>query len=186
MDPNVLKPMVDIVAPFANEGAKRLFRSEEAGPAKLTDALLEKLVKVISDSDMKTIAEHLERRSRYIGLRKLFNFEGCMRLALDLAREIPEEKQQPADEDWFALWFSAVENVSEETMQTLWARAFAQKVNSDGPDVSLRAIDSLRLMQRKDVVSFSRFCQVYQQLGYIFINSNMVMKDLFYPHNLMI
>ena len=59
--------------------------------------------------------------------------------------------------DWFVRFYESVGNVSDEEMQDLWAKILAGEVD-DSASFSLRTIDILRNMSKKDAELFALVC----------------------------
>lgn len=71
--------------------------------------------------------------------------------------EKKDKERQPYDFDWFVRFFEAAGNVSDETMQNLWARILAGEI-AQPSSFSLRVIDILRNMSKKDAELFVKVC----------------------------
>lgn len=112
------------------------------------------------------------------------NFEHVASLALDLASSRPAETRRSIDEDWFLRWFEAAEEVSESTVQMLWAHAFDQQADETKRKLSLRAIDTLRLMERRDVLNFRRAVDIYESLGIVTVSSIRILQAMMGGHDL--
>jgi hypothetical protein len=78
-------------------------------------------------------------------------------------RELPDAvSDQPVDEDWVAQFFNHCQDVSNEQMQTVWARLLAGEVAKPG-SFSLRTLGLVRVMDKDDANTFTRFCSVVWQ-----------------------
>lgn len=62
------------------------------------------------------------------------------------------------DEDWISDFFSKCRRVSNEDMQSLWARLLAGEANKPG-SVSKRTVDFVAAMDRSDAEIFTRLCR---------------------------
>lgn len=60
--------------------------------------------------------------------------------------------------DWLIRYYEAVGNISDESMQDLWAKILAGEVDSPS-SYSLKTIDTLRNMRRCDVELFTHICK---------------------------
>lgn len=76
---------------------------------------------------------------------------------------VSEEK--PGD-DWVTRFFNTVEDITEDTMQNLWAQILAGEVKRPRT-FSLRTLDVLRNMTKEDAELFSRTVSSYCYDGYI-------------------
>lgn len=61
------------------------------------------------------------------------------------------------DPDWTARFFDSVQDVSSEDMQKIWARILSGEVENPGR-TSLRTLDTLRNMTKRDAEMFSDAC----------------------------
>ncbi len=178
------KAVADLIKPITDPLAKRLVDGPSNPGSIVTAALEERLAQVIRDTDLGELSDRMQRRAKYMSIRKQLGFENAVALALELASRTQREKRRTVDEDWFAKWAEAVEDVSDELVQSLWAQAFARQADSDSRRISLRALESLRLMERQDAVNFMRASEVLHAMGYVFANSNDVLERIMRPDNL--
>lgn len=80
-------------------------------------------------------------------------------------RELPETANVDAlEEDWVAHFFRQCEMVSDEQMQTLWARLLAGEATNPG-SYSKRTVDFVASMDRRDAEIFSRLRQFSWHVG---------------------
>ena len=69
-------------------------------------------------------------------------------------KEVPNHEPDP---DWTARFFDSVQDVSSEEMQKIWARILSGEVENPGR-TSLRTLDTLRNMTKRDAEMFSEAC----------------------------
>ena len=69
-------------------------------------------------------------------------------------KEVPNHEPDP---DWTARFFDSVQDVSSEEMQKIWARILSGEVENPGR-TSLRTLDTLRNMTKRDAEMFSDTC----------------------------
>lgn len=67
------------------------------------------------------------------------------------------EVKEPYDFDWFVRFYEAVGNISDETMQNLWAKILAGEV-AQPSSFSLKTIDVIKNMSKKDAELFTKVC----------------------------
>ena len=72
------------------------------------------------------------------------------------------------DFDWYVRFYQASGNVSDETMQDLWAKLLAGEVSKPST-YSFKTIDVLRNLSKKDAELFQRVC------SYSFCNANQIL-----------
>lgn len=69
----------------------------------------------------------------------------------------PAADETPVDPDWTAEFVNSAQDVSDEEMQSLWARILAGEV-AQGDSFSRRTLAAVRVMSRQDAARFTRFC----------------------------
>ena len=69
-------------------------------------------------------------------------------------KEVPNHEPDP---DWTARFFDCVQDVSSEDMQKIWAKILSGEVETPGR-TSLRTLDTLRNMTKKDADMFRDVC----------------------------
>lgn len=77
------------------------------------------------------------------------------------------DKTTNHDFDWYVRFYQAAGNVSDETMQVLWAKLLAGEVSKPST-YSFKTIDVLRNLSRKDAELFQKVC------SYSFCNANQI------------
>jgi hypothetical protein len=106
---------------------------------------------------LQDIQDRAEERVKRQEAKRQKNLEA---IAAQAARELPGTvSDQPVDEDWIAQFFNHCQDVSNEQMQTIWARILAREVTKPG-SFSLRALALVRVMDKDDANTFTRFCSV--------------------------
>jgi hypothetical protein len=74
---------------------------------------------------------------------------------------------KPVEKDWVARFIDDGQDVSDEEMQSIWARILAGEVCKPG-SFSLRTLAVVRTMSKKDAELFTRFCSIvweWDELG---------------------
>lgn len=94
----------------------------------------------------------------YTEYYKANNFLMVAKKADNYYKEHPRiEEQGMYDFDWFVRFFEAVGNVSDETMQNLWAKILAGEIARPST-FSLKAIDVMRNLSKRDAELFIKVC----------------------------
>ena len=112
-----------------------------------------------------------------LALEHQINLEQISRKAIDEAAEEKESDfdPEPLNKDWFSQWRNRAQDVSDEDMQLLWARALKGEAKKKG-SFSLHTLDFLSRMSREDAEKLA--C-----LGQFVCDGDMVCKgsedDLF-------
>lgn len=178
------KAVADMIKPVTDPLAKRLIDGPANPGLIVTAALEERLAEVLRNADLGQLADRMQRRAKYVSTRKQLGYENAVALALELASHTSKENLRTIEGDWFAKWSEAVEDVSDELVQGLWAQAFARQTDAGSRRISLRALETLRLMERQDVLNFVRATDVLSAMGYVFVNSNDVLERVMRPDDL--
>ena len=121
------------------------------------------------------------------GIAQSIEFQGRKRLAnaravLEAAAEELGDKEvddRDPDPDWTARFFDCVQDVSSEDLRKMWARILAGEVESPGR-TSLRTLETLRNMTKRDAEMFKDICDFVLLEGDIFHNDSV---DRFTPLN---
>ena len=79
------------------------------------------------------------------------------------------------DPDWTARYINSVQDVSSEDLRKIWAKILAGEVESPGR-TSLRTLDTLRNMTKRDAEMFSDICPFIIGDGFVFYDNSV--KDL--------
>jgi uncharacterized repeat protein (TIGR03899 family) len=109
---------------------------------------------------LRDIADRWEERVRKREARRQKNIESIIGRAVP---ELPDAvSDKPVDEDWVAQFFGNCEDISNEQMQTVWARILAGEVARPG-SFSLRTLAVVRVMSKLDANTFTRFCSTVWQ-----------------------
>lgn len=111
------------------------------------------------------------RRIEFQERKRLSNISGVVRDAADELGDKEVSDHQP-DPDWTARFFDGVQDVSSEDMQKIWARILAGEVESPGR-TSLRTLDTLRNMTKRDAEIFGRVCDFVINGDLVFYNESV-------------
>jgi hypothetical protein len=75
-------------------------------------------------------------------------------------RELPPTASgAPVDEDWVAQFLDHCQDVSNEQMQSVWAKILAGEVTAPG-SFSLRTLAAVKLLSPNEANAFTRFCSL--------------------------
>lgn len=128
----------------------------------------------IKAGQFEKITEELltDGKMTYSELYNMTNFLNIAKKADEEFKKLPNSKvhyENGRNFDWYMRFYDAVGTVSDEEMQTLWAKVLAGEINEPGT-FSLRSIDCLRNLRKEDALLFSRAYQACIILkGSIFI-----------------
>lgn len=94
----------------------------------------------------------------YTEYYKANNFLNVAKKADSYYREHPKlEEKGTYDFDWFVRFFEAAGNVSDDTMQNLWAKILAGEI-AHPSTFSLKTIDVMRNLSKRDAELFIKVC----------------------------
>ena len=114
------------------------------------------------DITPQDIAQSIEFQAR----KRLANSGAVLEAAADELGYKEVDDHEP-DPDWTARFFDCVQDVSSEDMQKLWAKVLAGEVESPGR-TSLRTLDTLRNMTKRDAEMFRDICQFIMGNDFLF------------------
>ena len=114
----------------------------------------------IKAGQFKEVANDLlmSGKMTYTEYYKANNFLAVAKKADSYYQEHPRtEEPRMYDFDWFVRFFEAVGNVSDETMQNLWAKILAGEIARPST-FSLKTIDVMRNLSKQDAELFIKVC----------------------------
>ena len=127
------------------------------------------------DADVRGTVEVTRRdivqRVEYQERKRLANVRSVVEDAADELgdKEVPDHESDP---DWTARFFNEVQDVSSEDMQKIWAKILAGEVESPGR-TSLRTLDTLRDMTKKDAKMFTDICDFVIGNDFVFYDDSI-------------
>lgn len=104
------------------------------------------------DITPQDIAQSIE----FQGRKRLVNARAVLEAAADELGDKEVDDHEP-DPDWNARYFGYVQDISSHDLQKIWAKILAGEVESPGR-TSLRTLDTLRNMTKRDAEMFSEVC----------------------------
>lgn len=128
----------------------------------------------IKNGQFKEVADSLLKAGKmtYVEYYQASNFLEVAKKADKYYSEIHHDNNNANyDFDWFVRFYEAVGNISDEVMQELWAKLLAGEV-AEPSSFSLKTIDVLRNLSKKDAELFSLICS----------HSVMARDQNFLPH----
>ena len=114
----------------------------------------------IKTGQFKEVADDLlaSGKMTYTEYYKANNFLTVAKKADGYYKEHPRlEEKDTYDFDWFMRFFEAVGNVSDETMQNLWAKILAGEI-AQPSTFSLKTVDVMRNLSKRDAELFIKVC----------------------------
>lgn len=103
------------------------------------------------------IEERMIKRERFNHLRKQANLEAIVEKSLKYCSE--HEAASKADPDWFSNFVELAENISNTTMQDLWAKILAGEVSNPG-SFSIKALQTFKNLTIVDAKLLAKACSI--------------------------
>ena len=101
----------------------------------------------------------------YSELYKMKNFMQIAKLAdEEFKKEGPIEELPQQDFDWYTRYYEACGNVSDEDLQTVWAKILAGEIRRPG-SYSLRTLEHLRNITKEEAMLFLKVCEASIRIG---------------------
>lgn len=150
-----------IQAESESESLKIIAEAQSEAKEFYIDAQKEESLRTvqISRNDITQWIEFQERK-RLANIKKVVSEAAKMLSDKEIADHEP-------DPDWTARFFNCAQDVSSEDMQKIWAKILAGEVERPGK-TSLRAMDTLRNMTRKDAELFEKIASFIIGREFIF------------------
>ena len=127
-----------------------------------------------SDADIRATLditrEDIAQSIEFQGRKRLANARAVLEAAAgDLGdKEVNDHDPNP---DWTARFFDCVQDVSSEDLRKIWAKILAGEVESPGR-TSLRTLETLRNMTKRDADMFSDICPFIMGDGLVFYDDS--------------
>ena len=123
--------------------------------AKAQSEAKELYIEVQKEESLRTVQisrDDITQRIEFQERKRLANIENVVREAANTLADKKIADHEP-DADWTARFFDYAQDISSEDMQKIWAKILAGEVERPGR-ISLRTMDTLRNMTRKDAKLF--------------------------------
>ena len=117
------------------------------------------------------------------GRKRLANARAVLEGAADELGDKEVNDHEP-DPDWTARFFDCVQDVSSEDMQKIWTKILAGEVESPGR-TSLRTLDTLRNMTKRDAEMFKDICPLVIGNGFLFYDDSVKDTSVLALNNLL-
>ena len=115
--------------------------------------------------------EDIIQSIEFQGRKRLANARAVLEGAADELGDKEVDDHEP-DPDWTPRFFDCVQDVSSEDMQKIWAKILAGEVESPGR-TSLRTLDTLRNMTRRDAEMFRDVCDFVILNDFVFYEDSV-------------
>jgi uncharacterized repeat protein (TIGR03899 family) len=112
---------------------------------------------LIPDEKQAPIEDRSYRRKKLSELRKQQNMETIISRAIQYCSD--SRIADRADHDWFSSFVNLAEDISNKTMQDLWAKILAGEVSKPG-SFSLKTLQAFRSMSIAEAKLFAKVCSL--------------------------
>lgn len=112
---------------------------------------------IVETINQAPIEDRARKRERLSHFRKQQNMEAIMLKALAFCSE--QDIANRSDQDWFNSYIELAEDISNPTMQELWAKILAGEIHHSGT-YSLKALQVFRSMSIDDAKLFAKACSL--------------------------
>ena len=110
---------------------------------------------LLPETKQLPISERAIRRERIVLLKQQQNLESIIAKAISYCDD--ENAVSKTDQDWFNSFIPLAENISNSTMQGLWAKILAGEISKPG-SFSLKALSVFKAMSIFDAKLFAKAC----------------------------
>ena len=140
------------------EASAAVIEAKSEAEVAAIEAKSEGEVAVIKLQNRLVIQELEDRANERVKSRELQRQENLESMTAQAAQLMPEDvSEQPVEPDWVAEFLNNSQDVSDEQMQSVWARILAGEVTKPG-SFSRRTLAVVRTMSKLDADLFTRFC----------------------------
>lgn len=134
----------------------------EAG-VNVSEARAKADIAVLKIENKLAIQDIQDRAAERVHIQEEKRQKNLEAIASQASHELPADVSDvPVDEDWVAQFFDHCKDVSNEKMQTVWAKLLAGEVTKPG-SYSLRTLAAVRVLSKEDADLFTRFCSTVWQ-----------------------
>ena len=120
-------------------------------------------IAVVQVQNKLAIRDFLDRADERVSRRETKRQKNIEAITAQAVKELPESvSEKPVDEDWVTQFFNHCQDVSNEQMQSLWARLLAGEAANPG-SFSLRTLALVKVMSKEEANLFTRFCSMVWQ-----------------------
>ena len=163
---DVTKKLIDTIrAPFSwwAKGREPIAQAKAETEAMLIRAQsIEPLVEAlgITKEEVTALVLRSDQRDYYEKIRHQKNIENIAQHASEM---LPNQvSDEPVDPDWTAEFLENCKNVSNEEMQSIWARILAGEVVQPG-SFSKRTLAFVKTLSKQEASLFTKFCNLVWQ-----------------------
>ncbi len=112
---------------------------------------------LVSSDKQMPLEDRTQKRARVSALRKQQNLEAIIQKSLEYCSST--EASDKADPDWFTTFTQLAEDVSNATMQNLWAKILAGEISQPG-SFSTKTLKTFRTMNITDAKLLAKACSL--------------------------
>lgn len=182
---NVINKLIDTIkAPFSwwAKGKEPVLQAQAEVDAMLIRARsIEPLAEAlgVTKEEATSLVLRSEQREQLEKIRQQKNIETIVQTAVEMLPHNASEK--PVDEDWTTEFLESCKNVTNEEMQSIWARILAGEVVEPGT-FNKRTLAFVKTLSPQEAALFTKFCGLlwndpYHGLIHITLNNDELAKN---------
>lgn len=140
--------------------------------------------KILDLPEGRDLEERVKVRVDFQEQRQHLNIENIIYQASEILKDEDSVDSEPVDEDWINQFFETCKNVSNETMQKIWAKILAGEIKKPR-SFSLRTLQLLRSMSQKDAECFLKLSKftILDEDTFAFVVDPAMKLNKNYEHN---
>jgi uncharacterized repeat protein (TIGR03899 family) len=112
------------------------------------------IIRAEGEVNVEEVAARARARNEWLENRRQVTIEAVSAMAAEFLSETVSEK--PVDPDWTVRFFDYCQDVSDQQMQSFWAKLLSGEVTTPGT-YSQRTLSIVRDMRPQDALAFTRF-----------------------------
>ncbi|MEI0524692.1 DUF2806 domain-containing protein [Brachyspira murdochii] len=134
-------------------------------------------------SNANILLENTKSRLVNQELSRTYNIQNVIYKTHNILKDEEDVSDKPVTKDWTFKFFSAIEDISDEKMQDLWAKLLAGEIKQPG-SFSYRTLETLKNMTSDEAKLFEKFAKLLFLYGCnttcLFRNIDLIAKEGIY------
>ncbi|MBV8658795.1 MAG: DUF2806 domain-containing protein [Burkholderiales bacterium] len=137
-------------------------------------------IKAKTNIEIKEMRERAKHRLDFQEVCRQENIESIVSKTANMLSDNVDDKD--IEQDWLTQFFAIAQDVSDDGMQTLWAKILSGEIAKPG-SYAKRTIDFLRTLEKTEAEGFSMLCSFAftWEDGWPFLFENNVTRERTYP-----
>lgn len=113
----------------------------------------------INSTDFDELVKRTGSRLAFQEIQKQQNIESVIVKTYAELENEPPVSDEPVDPDWILRFFNSIEDISNDDMQTVWAKILAGEIKQP-KSVSLRTLDVVKNLSPDEAKQFEEICKL--------------------------